>query len=376
MAWDRRNSLDIGNTLAQFGQTLGQNYLERAKKRQQEEEMQRLISGAINPAKNEFVTQGNGQFQSGYQQTPASMNLGGIIALMAKDPSMASGLAQIMKMQQPEPTQWGETGSDAAGRYAYDKSNPSRKVQLTDPISGGMNGGGGELTQLGKHQNELAAIRQANPRDPRIPEYEAVIKKLQMGIPTYTAVQTSEGIVPFATKTGQVGTPTGMSKPLTNEMITAESQLSTLKDSFQRVRELYKPEYVGAVAGRLGGLQEATTGLPQEQAAFYADLADIQNTLIYLKSGKQINESEYQRLLKQIPDKNLPESVFNARMQEFERVMNDVERSRASNMGGYGRSASPVKAQEAGWVTMTKPDGSKVEVHPEDVESAKAQGYK
>lgn len=178
-------------------------------------------------------------------------------------------------------------------------------------------------------------------------------------------VPTNQGFRVFNKRTNSfedVAGAEGLGKPPTNEMIQSTSQIATLKGSLDRVKELYKPEYVGAFAGRLGGLQEATTGLPPEQASFYADLADIQNTLIYLKSGKQINENEYQRLLKQLPDKNNPESVFNARMTEFERVLNQIISSKEANMQGYGgqRGISQPTGKKVVRTGVQKSTGKKV----------------
>ena len=166
------------------------------------------------------------------------------------------------------------------------------------------------------------------------------VKPPSAGQPPITFLSTAEGYLPANRRTGEIGQPSGVGKPLTNEMITAEQQISGLQESLNKVKETYKPEYVGAVAGRFGSLKESTVGVPEDQATFYADLADIGNTLIYLKSGKQINETEYQRLLKQLPDRNNPEPVFRARMVEFQRILDNILSTRQSKMGGYGSSRS------------------------------------
>ena len=178
-----------------------------------------------------------------------------------------------------------------------------------------------------------------------------------LATPFYQIVPTSEGFVQVnARNPSEKILPTGLDKPLTGEMVTAEQQFGTLKDSMGLVRELYNKDYVGPIGGRIGSLQEKTTGLPQDQAKFYSALEATKNALIYALSGKQINESEYQRLLKQLPDRNLPVSVFSARMDEFDRVLNSITTERHKAMGGYGiPKPKPLTKQTTGETkTITK----------------------
>lgn len=192
-------------------------------------------------------------------------------------------------------------------------------------------------SDLAKLQTEYNVIKNANPNDPRLAQYEAEFKRRAEGLPYYTFQQTSEGITPANVRSGELGQPSGAGKPFTGEMITTEQQIGTLKETLQRVKTLYKDNYVGAVTGRLAGLAEKTVGLSSEQAQFNSDLAQVKNSLIYLMSGKQINESEYKRLLDQLPDKNLPPSVFKARMSNFDKTLNSIISQRQKNIGGYGK---------------------------------------
>ena len=121
-----------------------------------------------------------------------------------------------------------------------------------------------------------------------------------------------------------------------NEMVVAEQQISTLQTTLDRVEANYDPAYVGPVAGRLGALQEQWTGIPEKQAMFYADLAQINNSLVYLMSGKQINEQEYKRLLKQLPVATLPEGVFKSRMKTFKETLKSILGERHKNMKSRG----------------------------------------
>jgi hypothetical protein len=157
--------------------------------------------------------------------------------------------------------------------------------------------------------------------------------------PIYNFLQTSEGYAPGNVRAGTVGAPTGKAKPLTGEMITAEQQISTLKDTLDQAKKLYKPDWVGPVVGRTAGVLEQTVGIDPKRSAFNAQVAQMKNTLVYLMSGKQINEQEYERLRAQLPDINLPPKNFQARMGEFERTLNSIIMNRRKNMGGYGISS-------------------------------------
>jgi len=154
--------------------------------------------------------------------------------------------------------------------------------------------------------------------------------------PYFSFPSTAEGIVPANARSGQVGASTGLNRPLTNEMITAIQQIQTINDAVKRLESTYKPDYVGAVSGRIGGLAEKTVGVKTEQAKFYSDLAQIKNSLIYLLSGKQINESEYNRLMDQLPTRELPSGVFEARMENFKLTVDSIIENRKKGMGGLG----------------------------------------
>lgn len=164
-------------------------------------------------------------------------------------------------------------------------------------------------------------------------------QKQEFATPYNIIVPTAEGLVPFDARKGRLGEPTGIGKPLTGEMITTGQQINTLKETFDRVNTLYKKEYVGPIQGRTGGLKEKTVGLKAEQAQFYSDLEQTKNSLIYLMSGKQINESEFKRLMAQLPDRNLPSGVFEARMKNFKMTLDSILKNREKNLGGYGTKA-------------------------------------
>lgn len=161
--------------------------------------------------------------------------------------------------------------------------------------------------------------------------------------PSFSFQVTDQGIVPTITRGPGAGTaqpPTGLKKPMSNEMVTTMQQIGTLKDTLKAMKDVYKPEYVGPIAGRYRSIKEQTVGIDDNQALFRSRVAQLQNSLIYLMSGKQINEAEYERLKRQLPDVNLPSNVFNARMQEFERTVDSIIENRQKNMGAYVNNAT------------------------------------
>ena len=58
-------------------------------------------------------------------------------------------------------------------------------------------------------------------------------------------------------------------------------------------------------------------------------IQDLKNQIIYLRSGKQINEEEYKRLKASMPSEVRDESVFLSDLANFEKTFEDIKRERA-----------------------------------------------
>lgn len=153
--------------------------------------------------------------------------------------------------------------------------------------------------------------------------------------PIYTFPQTNQGIVPGNVRTGEMGPSNGYGKPMGENTVVAEQQISTLYDILNNVKKSYKPEYVGPIYGSAGMIASEWINIPKDQASFYAYNAQINNTLVYLLSGKQINEQEYKRLKKQMPSPDLPENTYEARMENFRTTLDSIIEERHKNMGAY-----------------------------------------
>ena len=120
----------------------------------------------------------------------------------------------------------------------------------------------------------------------------------------------------------------------------------TLLGQLDRVEQLYSQgasQYTGPVQGRLGAARNLTgIGASEAEADYRAELASIQNSIIYLKSGKQINEQEYERLRRELPEANDPEPVFKAKLARSRRLIQTMLSNREAEFGARGyRGSAP-----------------------------------
>jgi len=115
-----------------------------------------------------------------------------------------------------------------------------------------------------------------------------------------------------------------------NKLFEFESQLS-------RIEEGYDPKYVGRVQGNAGALKELTgIGANEGESGFRQVVKDIGDTLLRLRSGAQINEQEYQRMLKLVPTADLPDTVFKARLKSLHTAIRNSIATRKGTMGESG----------------------------------------
>ena len=76
-------------------------------------------------------------------------------------------------------------------------------------------------------------------------------------------------------------------------------------------------EWVGPVKGRWGQLEEKYKDLPPAQIQFYATIRDMNDFVLRVRSGAQINEQEYKRLTSFLADPNLPIENLKSRIARF-----------------------------------------------------------
>jgi len=118
------------------------------------------------------------------------------------------------------------------------------------------------------------------------------------------------------------------------EMVQQFGDFQTVLDQLQRVKETKKPEFVGPVQGRLTTASQTTgIGASSQAADFLANVNSIRNQLIYLRSGKQINDKEYERLLKELPNEFKSDVDFDAKLSNFEKVFTGIMNNRRAALG-------------------------------------------
>ncbi len=167
--------------------------------------------------------------------------------------------------------------------------------------------------------------------------------------PAVTYLPTSEGFVPAVTRgpgVGTTGKPTELRKPLSDAQLAKVGELNAVLKNIDKTKELYgygtgkeHEEWVGPIAGRKGGLESKYTGTASpEQVKFYSYVKDMQDALLRARSGAQINEQEYSRLVNFLPDPNLPPKTFKAKLERFQEATQIVmdEKLKAYQQGGFG----------------------------------------
>lgn len=271
---------------------------------------------------------------------------------IASTPELAQSpeiMNQVMSERERLLSGAGSKGQDLLAK-GMEGEKPEKEVNLEPTIDAFLTRKFGSKYVQGKPEDKRAIIDylQTPQGQKELDDFAANWAKTK-AVPFYPVVPTGDGFVRFNSRNpNEAPVTTGFNKPLTGEMITTQQQIGTVDDTFKRVKELYRPEFVGPIQGRAGAVRSATVGNPEDRATFYSALQDINNTLVYLKSGKQINEQEYARLKGAMPHRNLADSDFRARMIEFEKVFNSIITERQKNMGGYGKGSKPNLKQKYG----------------------------
>jgi hypothetical protein len=194
------------------------------------------------------------------------------------------------------------------------------------------------------------------------------------GEPIYTSTRGTLGkVTPTKTADNTAGMAdyTGEIQPTIKPTLAAGettklSKKASVLDEIQTLRNLYNTpdpgtgnpqgkNWVGWVDGVKGLYGEKVSGaLPEQQAKFYALLSDLQNMELYTKSGAQINEQEFQRILSSLPSRYLPDGTFQARL---DRWVDTTSKYLEDNIGGL---------EKAGYRNMDKFSGGKTNGDPLD----------
>lgn len=142
-------------------------------------------------------------------------------------------------------------------------------------------------------------------------------RKAEEEITSHQTVNPKTGQKVYTTKTGKpTDTVVPPAPPSEQERKDIKQEMTILKMT-KDIEQLFKNDYVGPIAGRYGQLAEKFTDLPEDQVKFYSTIRDINDFVLRVRSGAQINEQEYKRLTSFLMDANLPAENFKARLERF-----------------------------------------------------------
>ena len=116
-----------------------------------------------------------------------------------------------------------------------------------------------------------------------------------------------------------------------------------LLDQIGRVRQSFRPDFVGPLAGRQSGVKQRV-GLPLRagETGFRSALAAIRNQVLKLRSGGAVTDGEAARLLEELPTAENTPADFEAKINEFERTYRTIATARRENMSGTGLDLSRI----------------------------------
>ena len=108
------------------------------------------------------------------------------------------------------------------------------------------------------------------------------------------------------------------------------------------IEALFRPEYVGPVAGRKTRAQMVIPGAPdvsEDVASFYSATAALRNEMIKLFSGAAVSGSEESRMKAQLPDVTQKPNVFKANLAQTKRNRETLLSRMKVNAGQPGSAA-------------------------------------
>jgi hypothetical protein len=139
------------------------------------------------------------------------------------------------------------------------------------------------------------------------------------------------------------GNPTGGER---SRMADAE----TMRTSLESLKDLYKPEYVGPVAGRVGTIGQQIPGVPvdEDRAQFYAATSVVRNAVIKAITGAQMSEPEARRIKAQIPSENDKPGVWESKYLQSIANVSRLEEALARRQGTPTQGAEPQTPKPGG----------------------------
>lgn len=137
------------------------------------------------------------------------------------------------------------------------------------------------------------------------------------------------------------------------------SKGKTLNQIFGEVNKLYKDDYVGPVAGRVGRAKDLYTPFGDaDRSKFRNYVAKAFNNLVYLRSGKQINQEEAVRMAEEFMSQNNSPIAFKSAFGSMEQEMKWLLQNRKSGLDQAGyRGAGGIDIGTSEPTPQSKPKG-------------------
>lgn len=116
--------------------------------------------------------------------------------------------------------------------------------------------------------------------------------------------------------------------------------LESIANGFEKFTDEDLKEFVGPANARIEKAKLYTPKAKERAGDFYQQLQDMKNQIIYLRSGKQINESEYKRLIDAMPDENKNIGVFKVQAKRFVKTFRLMMENRRKELSKSYRNVS------------------------------------
>jgi hypothetical protein len=135
------------------------------------------------------------------------------------------------------------------------------------------------------------------------------------------------------------------------ESVKEMADFKTLQDIVKSVEDNYDANFVGPYDSRLGSVRQMTgQGLTDKESNFRSALADAQNQILYLRSGKAITESEMSRLMKALPSEATSDEDFKVKLARFKGTLEETLKNRQAGFSasGYRTPQAQEQTQQQG----------------------------
>jgi hypothetical protein len=200
--------------------------------------------------------------------------------------------------------------------------------------------------------------------DPQLPQDYQIVNDPTAGqpggTPFFIPIQTATGTTPFNGRTGQHYDPQAndgkggyVDGPLALRPTGAQQQQiadnAAALTQIQLLKEEFKPEFVGPLAGRFNNVYTRLVNDPDSAALarYQSRLSALKNRYIKAITGAQMSEPEAVRIMSQLPTLELPETTFWQRLTTAEQDLNNVMEIQQQTYTGQRRPADNPATEDA-----------------------------